>query len=132
MSEFQKDITETENWVILRTEDESKAQVISSDDGWSSLAVNAEHSPALESKCDSFFVYRKGWSCQNQVTFVLVMLCYKSLNIGGEGDSKNNCKASTVSGFSLKLKTHSSFSFARCLYNIASCFCSSGTIFFCC
>ena len=28
----------------------------------------------------AFFVYRNGWSCQNQVAFVLLMLCCKSLN----------------------------------------------------
>jgi len=60
--------------VILRAEDGSKARVISSDDDRSSLAVYAEHSPALEPQCDGFFMYRKGWSCPNQVALVLLML----------------------------------------------------------
>jgi len=46
--------------VILRAGDGSKAQVISSDNDRSSLAVYAEHSPALELQCDGFSVHRKG------------------------------------------------------------------------
>ena len=46
--------------MILRAEDKSKAQVISSDDDQSSLAVYAEHLAALEPQCDDFSVYRKG------------------------------------------------------------------------
>ena len=67
--------------MILRAEDGSRAQVILSDDDRSSLAVYAEHSPALELRCDGFSVYRKGRSCQNQVAFVLLMLRCESLNI---------------------------------------------------
>ena len=62
---FRKDITETKSWMNLRAEDRSKARVISSDDDRSSLAVYAECLPALEPQSDGFFVYRKGWSCQN-------------------------------------------------------------------
>ena len=46
--------------MILRAEDGSKARVISSDDDQSYLAVYAEHLPALEPRCDGFFVWRKG------------------------------------------------------------------------
>ena len=67
--------------MILRAEDGSKARVISSDDDRSSLAVYAEHSPALEPRCDGFSVYRKSRSCQSQVAFVLLMLHCESLNI---------------------------------------------------
>ena len=56
---FGRDITETESCVFLRAEDRSKAQVISSDDDRSSLAVYAEHSPALEPRSDGFSVYRR-------------------------------------------------------------------------
>ena len=45
---------------MLRAEDGSKAQVISSDNDRSSLAVYAEHLPALEPRCDGVSVYRKG------------------------------------------------------------------------
>ena len=45
--------------MILRAEDGSKARVISSDDDLMSLAVCAEHLPALEPQCDGFSVYRK-------------------------------------------------------------------------
>ena len=44
--------------MFLRAEDGSKAQVISSDDDQSSLAVYAEHSPALGPRSDGFSVYR--------------------------------------------------------------------------
>ena len=43
--------------MFLRAEDRSKAQVISSDDDRASLAVCAEHSPALEPRSDGFSVY---------------------------------------------------------------------------
>ena len=46
--------------MILRAEDGSKAQVILSDNDRLSLAVYAEHLPALEPRCDDFFVYRNG------------------------------------------------------------------------
>ena len=46
--------------MILRAEGGSKARVILSDDDQSSLAVYAEHSPALEPQCDGFSVYREG------------------------------------------------------------------------
>ena len=45
--------------MFLRAEDRSKAQVISSDDDRASLAVCAEHSPALEPRSDGFSVYRR-------------------------------------------------------------------------
>jgi len=67
--------------VILRAEDRSKARISSSDDDQSSLAVYAEHSPALEPRCDGFSVYRKDASFQNQVAFVLLMLRCENLNI---------------------------------------------------
>ena len=57
MSEFQKGYHCCMN---LRAEDRSKARVISSNNDQSSLAVYAEHLPALEPRCDGFFVYRKG------------------------------------------------------------------------
>ena len=41
-----------------RPEDRSKAQIISSNDNQLSLVVYAEHSPALESSSDGFFVYK--------------------------------------------------------------------------
>ena len=62
MSEFQKgyhrdqELSDSE----LESETEVKSRVISSNDDQSSLAVYAEHSPALEPRCDGFFVYRKG------------------------------------------------------------------------
>ena len=46
--------------MILRAENGSKTNVISSDDDRSSLAVYAEHSSALEPRCDGFSMYRKG------------------------------------------------------------------------
>ena len=46
--------------MILRTVDGTKYQVISSYVDRLSLAVYAEHSPALEPRCDGFFVYKKG------------------------------------------------------------------------
>ena len=46
--------------MILRAEGGSKARVILSNNDQSSLAVHAEHLPALEPRCDDFFVYRKG------------------------------------------------------------------------
>ena len=46
--------------MILRAEDGSNARVILSDDDRSSLAVYAEHSGALEPRCDGFSVYGKG------------------------------------------------------------------------
>ena len=51
---FKGDVTETKSCVLLRAEDGSKAQVISS------LVVYAEHLPALEPRSDSYSVYRKG------------------------------------------------------------------------
>ena len=45
--------------MFLRAEDINKAQVISSDDGRSSLAVYAEHLPVLEPRSDGFSVYRR-------------------------------------------------------------------------
>ena len=45
--------------MFLRAEDKSKAQVVSSDDDLSSLAVYAEHSPALEPRSDGLSVYRR-------------------------------------------------------------------------
>ena len=45
--------------MLLRAEDRSKAQVISSDDDQSSLVVYAEHLPALEPRSDGFSVYRR-------------------------------------------------------------------------
>ena len=42
--------------MILRAENGSKTNVISSDDDRSSLAVYVEHSPALEPRCDGFFL----------------------------------------------------------------------------
>ena len=44
--------------MLVRAEDGSKAKVISSNDERSSLAVYAEHSPALEPRSDGFSVYR--------------------------------------------------------------------------
>ena len=45
--------------MFLQAEDRSKAQVILSDDDQSSLAVYAEHSPALEPRSGSFSVYMR-------------------------------------------------------------------------
>ena len=56
---FRRDITETESCVFLQAEDRSKAQIISSDDDRSSLAVYAEHSPALGPRSGGFSVYRR-------------------------------------------------------------------------
>ena len=46
--------------MILRAENGSKTNVISSDDDRSSLAVYVEHSPALEPRCDGFFCVQEG------------------------------------------------------------------------
>ena len=81
MSEFQKGYHRDQELSDSESETEVKSRVISSNDDRSSLAVYAEHSPALEPRCDGFSVYRKGWSCQNQVVFVLLMLCCESLNV---------------------------------------------------
>ena len=57
MSEFQKGY----HWdrELRVSASGSKAQVISSDDDRSSLAVYAEHSPALEPRSDGFSVNRR-------------------------------------------------------------------------
>ena len=45
--------------MFLRAEDRTEAQVILDGDDQSSLAVYAEHSPALEPRSDGFSVYRR-------------------------------------------------------------------------
>ena len=59
LGKFRRAIIETKSHVFLRTEDRSKAQVISSNDDRLSLAVYVEHSPALEPRSDDFSVYRR-------------------------------------------------------------------------
>ena len=44
--------------MFLRAEERSKAEVVLSNDDRLSLAVYAEHSPALETRSDGFSVYR--------------------------------------------------------------------------
>ena len=60
MSEFQKGYHRDQELSDSESETEVKSRVISSNDDRSSLAVYAEYSPALETRCDGFSVYRKG------------------------------------------------------------------------
>ena len=60
MSEFQKGYHRDRELSDSESETEVKARVILRNDDRSSLAVYAEHSPALEPRSDGFSVCKKG------------------------------------------------------------------------